>query len=255
MQMRQMIEGEYKLLEKRRTEARKQNVTAAVAALAMVGSVYGATASGAAGAAFLQNFAGVFMLGSLWAMNKTFKTQAKSAEMSEHFLSLIAPALERQMSVQMEWLESKERITAIGFSEFRNKTLSLYQARVRALQVQVTDRCVFVHPAIDEPGRWYGSCGGGLATGRGYGVVGDSSGSYVEYLGTAHNGMASGTGGMIVGAAGRIGVVYYEGGFRKGLPDGIVEVEEPGRKSRVREFRAGQDVGKGEASTLETLAF
>ncbi len=255
MQMRQMIEGEYKLLEKRRSEARKQNVTTAVAALALVGSVYGATLSGAAGAALMQNFAGVFMLGSLWAMSSTFKTQRESAEMAEHFLTLIAPALERQMSVQMEWLESKEKITAIGFAEFRNKTLSLYQARVRSLQADVTDRCVFKHPSISGSGRWFGSCTGGLASKRGYGVVKSGSGSYVEYLGTAQDGMASGTGGMIVRAANRIGATYYEGNFRNGLPDGTVKIEEPGRKSRVREFRAGRDVGKGNASELQSLAF
>ena len=255
MQMRQMIEGEYRLLEKRRTEARRQNVTTAVAALALVGSVYGATLSGAAGAAILQNFAGVFMLGSLWAMSSTFKTQRESAEMSEHFLTLIAPALERQMSVQMEWLESKEKITAIGFAEFRNKTLSLYQARVRSLQVDVTDRCVFKHPSFSKPGRWYGSCTGGLASKRGYGVIEDGSGSYVEYLGTAQDGMASGTGGMMVRTANKIGVIYYEGSFRNGLPDGTVNLEEPGRKSRVREFRAGLDVGKGNANELKSLVF
>jgi len=250
-----MIEGEYKLLEKRRSEARKQNVTTAVAALAMVGSVYGATVSGAAGAAFMQNFAGVFMLGSLWAMSSTFKTQAASAEMSEHFLTLIAPALERQMSVQMEWLESKEKITAVGFAEFRNKTLSLYQARVRSLQTDVTDRCGFKHPSFSGPGRWYGSCKDGQASERGYGVLGDSSGSYVEYLGTAQDGLASGTGGMIVRSAKSNGVIYYEGNFSHGLPDGTVKIEEPGRKSRVREFRAGVDVGKGNTSELQSLVF
>ncbi len=255
MQMRQMIEGEYKLLEKRRSEARKQNVTTAMAALALVGSVYGATVSGAAGAAFMQNFAGVFMLGSLWAMSSTFKTQARSAEMSEHFLTLIAPALERQMSVQMEWLESKEKITAIGFAEFRNKTLSLYQARVRSLQTDYTDRCVFRHPSFGGTGKWYGSCSGGAASERGYGVVSDASGNYVEYLGAAKNGMASGTGGMIVRKVNRIGVTYYEGNFSKGLPDGTVKIEEPGKKAQVREFRAGLDVGKGSVSRLQTLAF
>jgi hypothetical protein len=255
IKMRQMIEGEYKLLEKRRSEARKQNVTAAVAALAMVGSVYGATASGAAGAAFLQKFAGVFMLGSLWAMSSTFKTEAESVLMSEHFLTLIAPALERQIAVQMEWLESKEKITAIGFAEFRNKTLSLYQARVRSLQADVTDQCVYKNPSFSEPGRWYGGCTGGLASGRGYGVAADGSGNYVEYLGTAKKGMASGTGGMIVRASNRIGVIYYEGSFSNGLPDGTVKIEEPGRRSRIREFRAGRDVGKGDTSVLQTLAF
>lgn len=254
IKMRQMIEGEYKLLERRRGEAWKQNVTAAVAALALVGSVYGA-ASGTAGAAVLQNFSSVFMLGSLWAMSSTFKTQAKSAEMSEQFLALIAPALERQMSVQMEWLESKEKITAIGFAEFRNKTLSLYQARVRSLQADVTDRCVFRHPSFTAQGRWYGSCRGGLAAERGYGVVRDGSGSYVEFLGTARQGMASGTGGMIIRSANEFGATYYEGSFSKGLPDGTVKIEEPGRKSRVREFRTGLDVGKGNTNELQSLLF
>jgi hypothetical protein len=203
----------------------------------------------------MQNFAGVFMLGSLWAMSSTFKTQAASAEMSEHFLTLIAPALERQISVQMEWLESKEKITAIGFAEFRNKTLSLYQARVRSLQADVTDRCVFKHPSFSEPGRWYGSCRSGLASERGYGVVGDNSGNYVEYLGTAQDGLASGTGGMIVRAVNKIGVTYYEGNFSNGLPDGTVKIEGPGRKSRVREFRTGLDVGKGNASEWQSLEF
>lgn len=255
MQMRQMIEGEYKLLEKRRAEARKQNVTTAVAALALVGSVYGATVSGAAGAAFMQNFAGVFMLGSLWAMSSTFKTQARSAEMSEHFLTLIAPALERQISVQMEWLESKEKITAIGFAEFRNKTLSLYQARVRSLQADFTDRCTFKHPSFSQAGTWYGSCNGGMASARGYGVVRSASGSYVEYLGTAKNGMASGTGGMIVRVSNKIGATYYEGDFSRGLPNGTIRIEEVGKKAQIREFRAGLDVGKGRISDLQLLAF
>ncbi len=54
--MRQMIEGEYRLLENRRTAARKANVTTAVAALALIGSVYALTASGAIGGIALQSF-------------------------------------------------------------------------------------------------------------------------------------------------------------------------------------------------------
>ena len=83
----------------------------------------------------------------------------------------------------------------------------------------------------------------------------DGSGGYVEYLGTARDGLASGTGGMIVRVANKIGVTYYEGSFSNGLPDGTVKIEEPGRKSRVREFRAGIDVGKGNESELQSLAF
>jgi hypothetical protein len=59
--MRQMIEGEYRLLQDRRSAARKQNVTTALAALALAGAIYGATASGAAGAAALEGFSGVLV--------------------------------------------------------------------------------------------------------------------------------------------------------------------------------------------------
>jgi len=253
--MRELIEGEYQLLVKRRKMAHRQNVTTAVAALAMAAAVYGATATGAVGAAALSNFSGVFVLGSLWAMSSTLETRSESAEMAEHFMVLIAPALERQISVQMEWLESKERITAIGFAEFRNKTLTLYQARVRSLDADVDGRCVFMHPSIVQQGRWYGGCRDGLASERGYGVVRDDSGNYVEFLGTAKAGMASGTGGMIVRKSNQIGAVYHEGTFREGLPDGVVRVEKPGGKPRVREFRAGLDVGKGDENQLQLLVF
>jgi hypothetical protein len=252
--MRELIEGEYNLLVKRRKMAHKQNVTTAVAALLLAGSVYGATAGGAAGAAVLSNFSGVFVLGSLWAMSSALETRSESAEMAEHFMVLIAPALERQISVQMEWLESKERITAIGFAEFRSKTLTLYQSRIRSLETDINGNCAFQHPAFSGQGRWYGGCERGLAVKRGYGVIRDDSG-YVEFLGMADAGMASGTGGMIVRKANQPGTVYYEGSFRNGLPDGEVRVEEPGKMPRIREFRAGVDVGKGDEGQLRLLEF
>jgi predicted small secreted protein len=190
-QMREMIEGEYRLLEDRRDFARKQNVTTAFAALALAGSLYAASASGAVSGVAMQGFAGVSMLGSLWAMSKTLETRAESAQMSENFLALIAPALERQISVQMEWLDSQERISALGFAEFRNKTLTLYQARIRSLQGQFEDNCRFAHPGVGTDGRWYGGCRDGLAQGRGYGVVRDAAGDTVEYLGEAAGGPAA----------------------------------------------------------------
>jgi hypothetical protein len=230
VKMRQMIEGEYRLLEDRRSAARKQNVTTALAALALAGSIYGATASGAAGAVALESFSGVLVLGSIWAMSSTLETRAESAQMSEHFMALIAPALERQISVQMEWMESKERITAIGFAEFRNKTLTLYQARIRSLESQFADDCVFLNPGFTVSGRWYGGCGEGRAEGRGYGVIVDEVGNSVEYLGTARDGLADGTGGLIARYRNQPGAYYFEGTFSRGLPDGAMLVEEPGRK-------------------------
>ena len=253
--MRQMIEGEYRLLEDRRGAARKQNVTTALAALALAGSIYGATASGAAGAAAMQSFSGLFVLGSIWAMSSTLETRAESAQMSEHFLALIAPALERQISVQMEWLQSKERISAMGFAEFRSKTLTLYQARIRSLETRYAENCLFRHPAFSVAGRWYGGCRNGLAEGRGYGVIIEGSGSTVEFLGHAAEGMADGVGGMIARYQGQAGAFYFEGAFRQGLPDGVLRIEEPGGKPRVREFRAGRDAGAGAAGDVQRLAF
>jgi hypothetical protein len=253
--MRQMIEGEYRLLEQRRSAARKQNVTAAFAALALAGSIYGATASGAAGAVALESFSGILVLGSIWAMSSTLETRAESARMSEHFLALIAPALERQISVQMEWLESKERITAMGFAEFRSKTLTLYQSRIRSLEARYASDCSFRHPGFSVAGRWYGSCADGRAEGRGYGVVMDDAGNSVEYLGTARKGLADGAGGLIARYRNQVGAYFFEGSFSEGQPDGVLQVEEPGRKPRVREFRAGRDVGNGAGGDVQRLAF
>ena len=255
VQMRQMIEGEYRLLQKRRSAARKQNATAALAALALAGSIYGATASGAAGAVALESFSGLLVLGSIWAMSSTLETRAESARMSEHFLSLIAPALERQISVQMEWLESEERISAVGFAEFRSKTLTLYQSRIRSLDTRLRDDCLFRHPGFTVSGRWYGGCENGLALGRGFGVILDESGTAVEYLGTAQAGLANGNGGLIARYPREIGAYYFEGEFVAGQPDGALQVEEPGRKPRVREFVAGRDVGNGASGDVKRLAF
>ena len=52
-----------------------------------------------------------------------------------------------------------------------------------------------------------------------------------------------------------IGSTYYEGTFRGGLPDGTVLVEEPGRKPRVRKFRAGDEAGSADADTLQRVSF
>jgi len=191
----------------------------------------------------------------VWAMSSTLETRAESAKMSENFLALIAPALERQISVQMEWLESKERISALGFAEFRNKTLTLYQARIRSLEHRYDDNCVFKHPGFTISGRWFGSCQDGLAQDRGYGVIMDGAGNTLEYLGTSANGMPSGTGAMIARYAREAGAFYFEGTFDRGLPNGVLMIEEPGGRPRVREFRAGKDVGSGSAEKLQRLVF
>ena len=83
----------------------------------------------------------------------------------------------------------------------------------------------------------------------------DDGGSTVEFLGNAELGMASGVGGMIVNYPGRIGAEYFEGSFRNGWPEGVVLFEEPGAKPRIREFRDGFDVGRGDERALQLLEF
>jgi hypothetical protein len=253
--MRKIIAAEYRMLEERRQLARKQNITTAVAVIALAGSVYGAVASTAAGTAAVVATSGAALAGAGWALHKSLETRTESKEVNRYFLARMAPAFDRQMSVQMEWLESKEVITARGFAEFRNKTLSLYQSRVRSMQISVESQCRFSHPGFDQTGRWYGVCDNGVASGRGYGLIMNARGDSVEFIGDAKNGMASGSGGMIIQFKGQIGANYYEGGFKNGVPDGVVRVESPGQTPRLRTYEAGRDVGKGNPAALQDLKF
>lgn len=251
--MRKIIAAEYRMLEQRRQLARKQNLTTAVAVVALAGSVYGAVASTAAGTAAATAASGAALAGAGWAMHETLETKTESKEVNRYFLARMAPAFDRQMAVQMEWLESKEVITARSFTEFRNKTLGLYQSRVRSMQVDVPVQCLFRHPDFSRPGRWFGACADGLASGRGYGVVMDGDGHTLEYLGDARKGRAWGSGGMIIQRGHQLGTVYYEGGFRNGQPDGVVQVELAGQPTRLRKYKDGVDVGKGSPARLQSL--
>jgi len=255
LKMRKIISAEYRMLEERRRLARKQNITTAVAVIALAGSVYGAVASTAASTAAVVAASGAAMAGSVWALHKSLGTRTESEEVGRYFLTRMAPTFDRQMAVQMEWLESKEVITARGFAEFRNKTLSLYQARVRSMTVSIDQRCQFKHPEISGAGRWYGACSNGWAAGRGYGLISNTHGDTLEFLGYTSAGLASGSGGMIINRRGQLGATYYEGTFSNGLPNGMIRVERPGATPAMREFRAGKDIGKGQPGQLKKLSF
>ena len=254
--MRKILSAEYRMLEERRRLARRQNITTAVAIIALAGSVYGAVASSAASTAAVVATSGTALAGSAWALHKSLGTKTESEEVGRYFLTRMAPTFDRQMSVQMEWLESKELITARGFAEFRNKTLSLYQARVRSMTVSVEQYCTFSYPGYSaSETRWYGTCKDGMASGRGYGLVKDDRGTSIEYLGSAKDGMAAGTGGIIIKSRGQLGATYLEGDFKNGLPDGTIKVEKPGSTPSVRQFTAGQDSGRAGSGKLHALSF
>lgn len=253
-QMREMISAEYRLLEDRRELARAQNFSTAMAVVALAGAVY----AGGNGDNFLQShtMSNIAMVTSLWAMNAAFSKHAESKTVGENFLVQMAPAINRQVSVQVEWLESTQELTARDFGEFREKTLALYQSSVRSAGRHTFDpACRFLHPGLDQPGRWFGLCRDGLGTSSGYGLILDGDGNVVEFVGTASAGLASGAGAMIYRPAGESVATYYEGTFAGGLPDGVVRVEEAGRKPRVRNFRAGSEAGPADADQLQRVRF
>ena len=249
--MRRIISAEYRMLEERRRLARAQNISAAIAAVALAGSVYAATVTTTASTTAVLAFSGVSLMGSIWALNVALDAKAESEEVNEYFVARMAHATETQMSVQMEWLESKELITARGFAEFRNKTLTLYQSRVRSLEVSTADNCRFLHPQSSQPGRWIGACEEGLATGHGYGLIlGDNM--LIEYLGETSQGQASGQGALLVHNG---NTAFYEGAFNRGVPDGMVRVERPGSTPRVRQYSGGNDVGRGDSETWQPMNY
>jgi hypothetical protein len=254
-QMRQMLAAEYRLLEEKRRLARSQNLNTALAIVAMAGAVYASSNIDSGNIFHSSSMSNLMMLSSLWAMNSAMAASAESRNIGENFLLQMAPAIDRQVSVQVEWLESRQEITARDFSEFRSKTLALYQGSIRSIDHGFDPTCQFTHPAMDIPGRWYGNCLGGLASDNGYGLIIDQDGDTIEYVGAADSGLASGTGAMIFRSPRDIGAIYYEGSFYEGLPHGVVRVEEPGRRPVVREFRAGIDKGAADPLALQRLQF
>ena len=253
-QMREMIAAEYRLLEDRRRLARSQNLNTALAIVAMAGAAY--AGNNIDGGKFYESrtMANILMLSSIWAMNSAFSANAESKIVGENFLVQMAPAINRQVSVQVEWLDSREEITARDFAEFREQTLALYQRSVRSLDAPAAQNCSFKDGSADRAGRWFGPCAGGLAAGTGYGLIADAVG-ITEYVGAAQTGLADGLGAMIVTAPGAAGSVYLEGEFSQGLPDGVLWVEEPGRKPRVRQFQDGKSRGAASAEDLQRVKF
>jgi predicted small secreted protein len=254
-QMRSMIAAEFNLLEDRRNLARQQNWSTALAVVALAGAAYAGTDANSSNFFQSSTFNNLAVLTSIWAANTAMQKYAQSKTVGDNFLLQMAPAINRQVSVQLEWLESTEEITARDFAGFREKTMTLYQNSVRGITSEFDPRCLFGHPAMDAAGTWFGPCSNGRASSEGYGVIVDAGGNTIEYLGQTADGMADGNGAMIFSSPMQTGSVYYEGNFSAGQPDGVVLVEEAGSKPRVRTFRAGVDKGSANADQLQRVAF
>ncbi len=254
-QMREMLAAEYRLLEDRRDLAHDQNLSAVLAVVALAGAVY-IGSSDSSNFLASETMSNVALLTSIWAMNSAFMTHAESKTVGENFLIQMAPAINRQVSVQVEWMESRQEISARDFTEFRAKTLALYQSSARSISSGAFDPgCRFDFPGLEQNGRWFGPCLNGLGVSSGYGLVLDDQGTVIEYLGLAESGLADGVGAMIVHLPGKTGATYYEGAFSRGLPHGVVRVEAPGRKPRVRRYLAGVDAGSADSDQLKMVQF
>jgi hypothetical protein len=258
-EMRKLIVAEYQLLEERRALARAQNISTALAIIAMAGAVYAGGQAGDSGDWGSYNnwqfITSALALSSVWAVNVAMNKNAESKTVGENFLMQMAPALNQQSSVQVELLESNEEITARNFAEFKSQTTALYQKYARSMMVDSLSHCQFRQAASVQAGAWYGHCSDGFADGLGYGLVRADDGSEIEYLGNSREGLAHGLGAMIVRSPGSIGAIYYEGQFEQGLPHGIVRLEQPGRKAQTRKFNQGKDAGAADEQELSRLMF
>jgi hypothetical protein len=254
-QMREMIAAEFRLLEERRDLARAQNWSTALAVLAVAGAAYAGSDVDSSNFFHSSTFYNAMVLASFAAVNNAIARHAESRSIGENFLVQMAPAINRQVTVQVEWLESRQEITASDFAAFREKTLALYQGSVRSMAHVFDPQCSFRHPDMPLTGRWFGLCRDGLGMSSGYGLVVADDGASVEFVGFAQGGLATGTGAMIVRDPGGAGAVLYEGDFSRGLPDGVVRVSQPGREPRVRNFREGRDSGAGEEAQWQPLRF
>jgi len=260
-QMRDMIMAEYKVLEERRKLARKQNQATAFAILGAVaaGAAIGNSGSSSSrcqdartqteyndcirraqrtnyGNSVLTNLA---IQGAMVAAQEAIALNSRSKAIGSNYLSSIVPALEQQTSVTVNLLDSSETITAIRYEDLKSKLQNLYTTRQRSLDTVAT-RCAF-GADISTSGTWMGVCDGGKANGSGVGVFQKADGSSVEYYGHAQNGLANGSGLMLVHEP--AGTYTLEGNFVNGLADGPVRVSKAGQEDKLRTYRAGQDVG------------
>jgi len=271
VQMRDMIQAEYKVLEHRRKLARQQNQATALAVLGAV-AAGAAIANGGGGrdrcndARTQQEFnncirrqnrtntgnqilTNLAIQGAIVAANEAVSLNSRSKSVGRNYLSSIVPALEQQTSVTVDLLESSETITAIRYEDLKSKLQGLYSSRQRALDTVAT-RCAF-NQKDGTSGTWMGVCENGKANGPGVGVIQNTDGTAIEYYGMASDGLAHGAGLMIMHDTKASHTI--EGNFVEGLADGAARISKPGQSDKLRTYQAGQDIGS--ASQLPASPF
>lgn len=244
-QVREMLQAEYEIIQERRKLARQQNTATALAVLGAVAAGVAVSQAGNSGngvnlgEAILVN---TIANAAVFAATQAFALSRQSASIGANYLTSIVPALEEQVSVQVDLLDSSETITAIRFEDLREKLQGLYADSQRSIEAIGTS-CGYAHTdATPTTGIWLGECTGGVGDGIGVGVLRFEDGSSVEYYGAALNGQPNGPGFMIQHTD--IGTLALEGNFADGQPNGIINVTRAGKADTLRLYENGQDIGR-----------
>ncbi|MEM1087077.1 MAG: hypothetical protein AAGH90_05055 [Pseudomonadota bacterium] len=240
-QVRDMLIAETEIIDERRELARQQNMATAAAILAGVAAVGVAANSG--DNVGLDELIAVNVLTDLTILAgvQAWQLREQSLAVGANYLGAIAPALDEQVEVQVDMLDSSETITAIRFEDLQSKLQTLYNERQRALDVEGSTCAYKPEGEGGEIGRWNGVCANGVANGPGVGVVKRADGSSEQYFGEALNGQPHGRGYIIMSDS--RGAWGMEGRFEGGQANGIMRVSRAGRADTIRTYSAGSDRG------------
>ncbi|MEM8616751.1 MAG: hypothetical protein AAGF20_07430 [Pseudomonadota bacterium] len=240
-QVRDMLIAETEIIDERRQLARQQNMATAAAVFAGIAAVGVAASSG--DNVGLDEALAVDLLTDLTVLAgvQAWQLRAQSLAVGANYLGAIAPALDEQVEVQVDMLDSSETITAIRFEDLQSKLQTLYNERQRALDVEGASCAYKPEGEGGEVGRWNGACANGVANGPGVGVLKRNDGSSQQYFGEALNGQPHGSGYMIMADA--RGAWGLEGRFSEGLADGTMRISRAGRADTLRQYSMGADTG------------
>ena len=243
-QVRDMLQAEFEVLQERRKLARQQNAATALAVLGAVAAGAAATQLGGNGNTNLGELILVNTIANaaIFSATQAFALNRESANIGANYLTSIVPALEEQVSVQVDLLDSSETITAIRFEDLREKLQSLYSENQRSIEA-IGSSCGYAHTdAEPTTGVWLGECSEGVGAGTGVGVLRYEDGTSVEYYGVAANGQPNGPGYMIQHSGD--GTTALEGNFVNGKADGIIKVTRAGQADTLRIYENGADTGR-----------
>ena len=253
-QVRDMLGEEYNVLTERRKLARQQNVATGLAILGAVAAGVAINQTGQDGNVNIGEaiLTSTIANAAIFSANQAFRLNRQSASIGTNYLTSIVPALEEQVSVQVDLIDSNETITAIRFEDLRAKLQDLYSENQRAVEA-IGSSCAYTHNDQAADGIWLGECSGGIASGTGVGILTYDDGTSVEYYGTALNGQPNGSGYLI--KHGTDAIVSMEGTFVNGEPDGTILISQAGSEGRLRLFENGVDTGAAPRGATNATPF